>query len=386
MRTQPLKIAVEAISAGSGFGSAAGGMVVYYEGLLRALAQSSSVESLITFAPPWVHDFGIPDAPKIERVPCRALSRKRVARVMYEQLVLPLRAARHRPDVFLATCNVLPLLWRGPSAVVVQSIQYRFFPELYSHARRAYLTSVGRASIQRADSVIAVSEWERDQIITLFDVDPSRVFAVHHGISNRVRAAAKIDGGRMGAPTERPYIAMVSTLYRFKNHARLIEAFATVKREDKIPHDLVIAGGDADTTIGELREVARRCGVADRVRFLGPVHHEKIPGLIAAADVVAYPSLMETFGHPVVEALALGRCVLTSNRGAMKEVAGDAACLVDPEDVSDMAKGLANLILDENLRERLARAGPKQAGRFTWERCAEETLTALRWAVARRMT
>ena len=384
MNAKALRIGVEAISAGNGFGVAAGGMVVYYDGLLGALARSSGVESLITFVPPWVEEIGIPEVPKIRHVTCHALSRKRGARVLYEQLVLPLRAARQRPDVLLSTHNVVPLLWQGPSVVVVQSIQYRFFPEIYGHLRRAYLTTFVGASIRRADAVIAVSEWAKEQIITLFNIDPARVFAVHHGISTRVSGAANRNGSHAHASTKRPYIVMVSTLYRFKNHARLIEAFANVVHEYAVPHELVIAGGDADTTIFELQRVASRCGIADRVRFMGPVHHDEIPQLVAGANVVVYPSLMETFGHPIVEALALGRCVLTSNRGAMKEIAGDAARLVDPTDVEDMSAGLADLILDDSLRERLARQGRLRAGEFTWERCAVGTLRALRYAVARR--
>ena len=377
-----LRIGVEAISAGASLNPAAGGMAIYYDGLLRALAQSDAVETLVALVPPWNEGFGIPRGPKIRWVTCRGLPRNRVGRVLYEQLVLPFRAALQRPDVLLSTCNVKPLLWRGPSVVVLHHIQYLFYPDLYTRLRRAYLQTFIKESLRRADAVIAVSDWEREQILALFDVKPNRVFTVHHGISNLVRRPPNLEGGEAGTQSSRPYIVFVSILYRHKNHARLIEAFAEVVHEQRIPHDLVMAGGDANVTVSELREVARRCGVADRVRFLGPVHHEKVPRLIDGADVVAYPSLMETFGHPILEALALGRCVLTSNCGAMAEVAGGAARLVDPTDVADMANGLADLLLDHDLRERLMRDGPRRAAEFTWERCGEGTLRALRYAIA----
>jgi glycosyltransferase involved in cell wall biosynthesis len=379
-----LRVGVEAISAGASLNPAAGGMAIYYDGLLRALARSDSVETLVAFVPPWDEGFGIPRAPKIRWVICRGLPRNRVGRVLYEQLALPLRAATQSPDVLLSTCNVRPLLLRGPSVVVLHHVQYLFYPDLYTRLRRAYLRTFIKESLRRADAIIAVSEWERDQILAQFDVDPSRVFTVYHGISNLVRRSPRFEGDQLTPPSRRPYVVFVSILYRHKNHSRLIEAFAEVVHDQGIPHDLVIAGGEANVTVSELKEAARRCGVAHRVQFLGAVHHEKVPNLVAGADVVAYPSLMETFGHPILEALALGRCVLTSNCGAMAEVAGGAARLVDPTDSADIAAGLADLITNHPLRERLAREGPQRAGEFTWDRCAEGTLRALRYAVARR--
>ena len=383
--SNPIRIGVETISAGTGFGPAAGGMVVYFDGLLTALAESTAVESIAAFIPPWHTDLGIPRVPKIRPITCRGLSRNRVGRILYEQLVLPIGAALQRPDVLLSTCNVKPFLWRGPSVVVVQSIQYLFFPELYGTLRHSYLQSSVPASIRQAGAVIAVSEWEREEIVARFNVDPDRVFTVHHGISNLVRKSVRRSGDTDVKRKEgRPYVVIVSTLYRFKNHARLIEAFAQVTKDYRIPHELVIAGGEADVTYSELQRVARMCGITERVRFLGPVHHSEVPRLVAEADVVAYPSLMETFGHPIVEALALGRSVLTSNCGAMAEIAADAARLVDPNDAADMAAGLAELILDARLRERLARDGPRRAAEFTWERCAEGTVRALRYAIAHK--
>ena len=380
-----LRIGVEAISAGASLDAAAGGMAVYYDGLLRALAQCDGVDSLITFVPPWHEGFGIPQTPKIRRVTCWGLSRNRVGRVLYEQLVLPPTTALQRPDVLLSTCNVRPLLWRGPSVVVLHQVQYHFYPELYRRVRRSYLSLFVKESLRRADAVIAVSEWEREQVLALFDVEPSRVFTVHHGISNLVsRAASNVAESDRNAQNSRPYVAFVSTLYHYKNHARLIEAFANVVHAHGIPHELVIAGGEANVTYTELQELARRFHVADRVRLLGPIHHEKVPQLVAAADVVVYPSLMETFGHPLLEALSLGRCVLTSNCGAMAEMAGDAARLVDPTDVADMAAGLADLIFDQPLRDRLSRAGRQRAAEFTWDRCADGTMRAIRYAVARK--
>jgi len=153
-----------------------------------------------------------------------------------------------------------------------------------------------------------------------------------------------------------------------------------LRRRKTIPHHLVLIGGDADLSRRDLARVADENGVGEQVELLGSVPHQAIPRLIAHADVVVYPSLCETFGLPILEALALGRPLVTSGVGAMAEIAGNAARLVDPMDVASIADGLEDAIFNDSLRSRLRIAGPQRAALFTWERCAEGTVRALRYA------
>ncbi|MGI8624665.1 MAG: glycosyltransferase, partial [Solirubrobacteraceae bacterium] len=146
----------------------------------------------------------------------------------------------------------------------------------------------------------------------------------------------------------------------------------------------MIAGGDADLTAADLRRLAAGAGVHDRVHVLGPVDQEIVPALYEGADAVAYVSLYETFGHPVLEALAFGKPVLTSSEGATAEVGGAATCLVDPSDVADIAGGLRTVALDAGARARLSAAGPARARDFTWAACAEGSVAASRRAVPRQ--
>jgi glycosyltransferase involved in cell wall biosynthesis len=261
---------------------------------------------------------------------------------------------------------------------VLQSIQYLFFPRVFGRLRRTYLNAIVPASLRSAQAVIVVSEWEKQEAVRLFNLDPDRVFTVHHGISDRVTNATLPVG--KAEPVAHPYILMASTLNTYKNHARLIQAYADLRRRRTIPHHLVLVGGDADLSRQDLARVADENGVGEQVELLGSVPHQDIPGLIGRADVVAYPSLCETFGLPILEALALGRPLVTSGVGAMAEIAGDAARLVDPQDVASIAAGLEDAIFDESLRSHLRIAGPERAAQFTWERCAEGTLRALRYA------
>jgi len=373
-----MRLGIDMISAGEGVGLSSGGMTVYYAGLSKALAAMSSVDEVVAFVPPSVGDFPVPESRKLHLRECQGLPRHRVGRVLYEQSLFALAASQAPIDVLLSTCNTRPLLYRRPNVVVLQSIQYLFFPEVFGRLRRTYLSAIVPASLRSAQAVIVVSDWEKVEAVARFNLDPDRVFTVHHGISHRVRDATLTAGE--AEPGARPDIVMASSLYSYKNHVRLIKAYADLRRRKTIPHHLVLIGGDADLSRRDLARVADENGVGEQVELLGSVPHQAIPRLIAHADVVVYPSLCETFGLPILEALALGRPLVTSSVGAMAEIAGNAARLVDPMDVASIADGLEDAIFNDSLRSRLRIAGPQRAALFTWERCAEGTVRALRYA------
>lgn len=381
-----MRVAVDMISAGSGFAPAAGGMLSYYDGLLQALCQRPDVESVVVFVSPWNQGLGVPRHSSVEVVACRGLPRRRVGRVLYEQLVLPLLLRRAHPDVVLFTCNVKPLASRLPSAVVLQSLQYFLLGQNVGPLRGAYLRSLVPRSLRSTDLVIAVTETERSDAIRLFGLSPDRVTVVYHGMSNWARHV--LERGEESAPftlpDSRPYVLTVSRLYEFKNHQRLIRAFAQVTAQEAIDHSLVIVGGEADLTRAQLEAIGDRAGLGGRLHYLGPVSQDRIPGLFKGAAAVAYVSLYETFGHPVLEAFAFGKPLVTSATGATAEVAGGAARLVDPYDVGSIAEGLRDVLLNDGLQTRLEQAGPRRAVEFTWERCAEGTMQALRTATTKR--
>jgi glycosyltransferase involved in cell wall biosynthesis len=380
-----MRVAFDVISAGGGLGPGTGAMVVFYEGALGALAKRPEIDEVLALTQPWSGRLGIPSHPKLRVAPCRGLPRNRIGRVAYEQLVLPAAVARQRPDLLVSGHNTTPLLRRGPSIVILHSIGHLFFPQVYSPLRLRYLDQAVPRSLRHADAVITVSEWERGEVLARFELDPKKVFAVHSGLSDTISAA--LDHGQapeLSRSQRKPYVFMASTFYEFKNHARLIRAFAQLVRAGEVPHELVLAGGDADVTSRELAALAAREGVAERVIFLGPVAHDRVPGLTAGADAIAYTSLCEAFGHPILEALAFGRCLVTSNVASMPEVAGDAAILVDPYDVDSIAAGLRTALLDERRRAELERAGPPRAASFTWERWARETVGVMQFVLERR--
>jgi glycosyltransferase involved in cell wall biosynthesis len=223
---------------------------------------------------------------------------------------------------------------------------------------RARFTRQARDAASRATAVIAVSEFTRRQVIAHLGVAPERVRVVHHGIRHLGRA----EGQR-----ER-VILNVGAIQKRKNIAGLVSAFETVGADWR----LVLAGSAG---YGSEEILARIAGspARDRIAVLGYIPPGELAGWYARCSIFAFPSLDEGFGMPVLEAMAAGAPVLTSNCSALPEVAGDAALLVDPGNAEAMGEALRHLTQSEELRRDLARRGGLRAQLFTWEKSVRET-------------
>jgi glycosyltransferase involved in cell wall biosynthesis len=226
---------------------------------------------------------------------------------------------------------------------------------------RARFTEQARDAARRADAVIAVSEFTRRQVISLLDVDPTRVHVVHHGIR---KLALPGD-----APRDREKLVLnVGAIQKRKNIGRLVQAFETLPSS----WQLVLAGSNG---YGAEEILARidRSPARDRIQVTGYISPADLAGWYARAAIFAFPSLDEGFGMPVLEAMAAGVPVIASNRSALPEVAGDAALLVDPSDTEALSAALRELAANQELCLDLAQRGTARAREFTWERAVRET-------------
>jgi glycosyltransferase involved in cell wall biosynthesis len=178
---------------------------------------------------------------------------------------------------------------------------------------------------------------------------------------------------------ERPLLLTVSAKRPHKNLMRLLGAVARLPAERR---PLLVLPGYSTPHEAELRSRASELGIDDGVRFLGWLSDTELEDLYGAADAFVFPSLLEGFGLPVLEAMARGVPVATSNRASLSEVAGDAALLFDPEDEASIATAIERILADRELAERLGAAGVAQAAGFTWEAAAEGTVASYRRALA----
>lgn len=225
---------------------------------------------------------------------------------------------------------------------------------------RQRFAAQAHAAAERSDLIIAVSRFTAGQVQELLHVDPARLRVIPHGARPRPAALKKI-------PRE-PMLLSVGAIQRRKNTVRLIEAFEQLPSEWK----LVLAGSFGFDSEAARERIERSPRRAD-IQVLGYVSDAQLEELYQRASISAFPSLDEGFGMPVLDAMARGVPVLTSNLSALPEVAGDAALLVDPFDVESIAAGLCRLASDSALRDALVRAGELRAMKFTWENAVEST-------------
>jgi glycosyltransferase involved in cell wall biosynthesis len=223
--------------------------------------------------------------------------------------------------------------------------------------RRRFADQAKRAAAE-SDRIIAVSEFTATQVQQLLGVERSRLRVVHHGV--RIPPPSPIAREKI--------VLHVGAIQARKNVTRLTQAFESVPADWR----LVLAGSAGFGADAILRGIAAS-PARDRISVLGYVTAEALADWYARAGALAFPSLDEGFGIPILEAMAAGLPVLTSNRSALAEVAGDAAVLVNPESVEELAEALRKMIADEQLREEFKQKGLAHAAEYTWPKAVENT-------------
>ena len=353
-----------------------GGMRPYVQDLLLGLPGLFPDWQFKFFTPPWNEPFEIRD-PNVEVVLCPGAVKSRPGRVWFEQVRLPGIIARENIGIWLGTCNYLPLRIRCRTLLLIQSHQFFTNPEAFGRLRGAWLRGIVRRSVRKADHVGVQCHDAKRTLLKYLKVPPDSVSVIYNRLVDLEPAnpaPANLEPANDTSPgIPRPYLLYISGLYPFKNHARLIAAFARIRPE--FPGlALLLAGGGSS---GQLRGMAASYGLENDVLFLGRVPQSAIPGLYRNARASVFPSLEETFGLPVLEAMSLDCPVVTSNRSSMAEVAGDAAVLVDPQSVEAIAGGLRRILTDPDLRQDLIRKGHQRCAFFTRENTVASLAAAL---------
>jgi glycosyltransferase involved in cell wall biosynthesis len=233
---------------------------------------------------------------------------------------------------------------------------------------RARFTAQARDAAERADAIIAVSRFTASQVVSLLGVDPARIHVVHHGIRNLAVPSTLALEPNSAPPAREKVILNVGAIQKRKNIVRLVEAFEILPP----PWQLVLAGSCGYGAEEILARIARS-PAHDRIRVTGYVSATDLAGWYARASIFAFPSLDEGFGMPVLEAMAAGLPVITSNRSALPEVAGDAAVLVDPDSSEALGEALRELTINVDWCGELARRGTERARMFTWRNAVRET-------------
>lgn len=298
---------------------------------------------------------------------------------LLERWLLPAELlARGRGIELLHSVDHVSPAW-GPwrSVVTLHDLAFLLYPETHTQASRAYYAAAGE-SARRAQRVIAVSQRTASDAVRLLGVDPARMRVVHEAagpaFTPQPREALEPLARRFGISPQQPYILFVGTLEPRKNLPLLVEAFARVRQQLEV--QLVIVG--ARGWLDQSTDAARG---ADATHFVGWLDEDDLAVLYSHAGVLALPSLYEGFGLPVLEAMACGAPVVSSNAGPLPEVAGDAAVLLPPEDAHMWSEALLRVLTDPARAAELSRRGAARAADFSWHKTAHATREVYREAL-----
>jgi glycosyltransferase involved in cell wall biosynthesis len=293
---------------------------------------------------------------------------------------LPLRLRACGTDVYHGPAVFLPHVKLGYRTVVtIHDLVSFLFPETVPRKYSLYMRLMTRLAARSADRVIAVSHATKQDLERILHVPPEKVVVIHEAVGPEFSvpvADATVAATVARYGLRRPYVLFVGNLEPRKNLARLIEAFAVLRRRPPGAEprpQLVLVGARAWLHGGIFRAVQTH-GLADDVVFTGYVPLEDLPRLYAGAACFAFPSLYEGFGLPVLEAMAAGAPVVAARAGSIPEIAEDAAILVDARAPGELAAAIETVLGDAALRARLIERGRVRAATFSWERMARQTL------------
>jgi glycosyltransferase involved in cell wall biosynthesis len=310
---------------------------------------------------------------------------------VWERAILPRRASLANIDLLLAPNGNGPA-HETPYPTIVWVHDVNAIQGHSSGVHRLYRRTTVPQAVAAANAVTTISEFSKQEIITHLPVEESDVHVIHNGLAEPYLNASRVesptkspasalatDGGEQSRDwpvDELPeqYVLFVGSLNPRKNIARLIKAFAQLKRETELPHQLVMAGPSPKQIFQQI-DVDAATERDAAITSVGFVSDAELRGLYRAADCFAFPSLYEGFGLPPLEAMAMGTPVVTSDIASLPEVCGDAAIYVDPKQTSDIARGIKLVLKDTQTAKKCRARGRDRAVQFTWKAAANQFVT-----------
>lgn len=295
----------------------------------------------------------------------------------WNNLILPRTVRSHQPQILHGMNMVIPFrsLAGCLPVVTIYDMAYMRFPEtIPAHIRLYYQLLIPRVA-QHAKHIITISEFTKQEVMNLLGVPENKIsvtpLACKHSFYEPLRQDKTAVLHHLGLPER--FILSIGTVEPRKNLVRLIQAFSQAVEHPGFDLELVVVGMSGWLTQPIFQELSRS-QAAKKIKFIGSASNETLKALYQTAEFVAYPSLYEGFGLPVLEAMSLGVPVLTSNSSSLPEVAGDAAVLVNPLQVDEIRDGLVELATNPELRQLLGQKGLTHATNFSWHQTAQQTV------------
>lgn len=301
-----------------------------------------------------------------------------VQRLVWTQVELPVKARQANCDLLFCTCMFSPYIQPLPTVTLLYDLAIWRHPEWYPMPWRWINRLFAELPAHLNSHITTISEDARKDIIELFGISAERVSSIHLGLDMPEVAPSDDTAvlNQYDIPPDAPYILYMGPAIGHKNLPALVTAFGQLTRRLPDQPFYLVIGGPATNTHGKdalasVRVAATSAGVSDRLRFTGFMPRAHVPILYRNALIYAFPSLFEGFGLPMIEAMANGTPVVSSDRTSLPEIGGDAAIYFDPQNIENMTNALYLVATQPALRCEMAHRGRERARLFTWDRTAD---------------
>jgi len=358
----------------------------YYINLLRELSRVGKEHTFYLFVSKAnQHLFGPYGQGNVQKIIFPYSNERQKKRVLTEHFKFATVIKQYGIDVL--NTGIAPLLCPCRLVVTMKTMHAYTNPRDLAFPTLLYRRLTYGWTARKADAIISNSESHSGNLKKYLNIPDRKIRLVYEALDHSVFFPAQgkpaLDKGLSELEIKRPFILFVSSLWPYKNAETLIEAFAKVRKERKNLM-LVIAGYSREESyIAKLGGIIRHHNISDSVVFTSGVSHDVLAKLYQSAEVFVYPSLYETFGLTILESMACGCPVITSNISSMPEIAGEAALLFSPRDVGALSDKILSVLEDGGLRKRMIEKGIRRASQFTWENTARKTLDAFLFTTER---
>jgi glycosyltransferase involved in cell wall biosynthesis len=354
------------------------GATGYMINLVRCLAQLDRENEYFLFVSEANRHLYAIEQENFHAVVCWASNEQRGRRIATQQFQVPGLVRKYGIEVFNSPGNTAPLLLGCHSVLTIKTMHHYRFADSLGWARTAFRRSMVYCSAKLADRIIANSTSNQIDIINYLGVPPEKVAvvpeAVDKSLFQKQISEEELEAKLKGYGVRRPFVLNVSSMWRYKNQTLLIRAFARLKKELRLPHQLVLVGAsDQPDYLAEVHFTIQQSGIAEDVILLGYLPHSELVYFYRGTELFVYPSLFETFGLTLVEAMASGAPIVCSDRGSLPEVLGGAGKTVNPDDCEELADAMRQVLEDSELRGGLIQKGYARVQDFSWEKTSQQT-------------
>ncbi|MCR4323179.1 MAG: glycosyltransferase family 4 protein [Candidatus Azambacteria bacterium] len=303
-------------------------------------------------------------------LPSNFLVRRFYSPFFWTKIMLSIKMLFDAPDVLFMAENFLPFFYPHHTVATIHGLEFEYCPEAYTPSQLAYLRKGTRRVVRCAKKIIVPTNTGKENLIKFYKADPSKVVVIHHGVNPQVAYH------RQYPPVDEQYILFVGKLEKKKNVRNIVRAFAVLKEKHNIPHKLILVGSPGFGYHEILKEIENTEYKTDIV-LTGYISQEEKESFFKYADVFVFPSLYEGFGMPILEAQLRQVPVVTSHVPNIMEVAGEGAIFVDPQSIEALTDAILSVVSDDAVRTALITKGVENARKYSWFKCAKETLETL---------